>query len=171
MRKTLMFVVIIFLNGILFNLIQAEDIDVEKFKIKVAALNYLEGWFEGDIKRMDEALHEKLIKRIFYISSKSGREKFSELGKDIMLKYTKRNSGTKYSKEKLAIEVEVVDRVPHSTSTKIEVKLDLSKIGEMKHELGVIRWTKNIDAGQKAEIVYEYEVLWEKDVTVSPPLP
>ncbi|MDF1540515.1 MAG: DUF4139 domain-containing protein, partial [Candidatus Thorarchaeota archaeon] len=72
---------------------------------------------------------------------------------------------------KRPVEIEVVDRIPQSNSTSIEVKLDLEKIGVMKHELGVIKWTKNIDIGQKTEIVYEYEVLWEKDVTISPPLP
>jgi uncharacterized protein (TIGR02231 family) len=72
---------------------------------------------------------------------------------------------------KRAIEIEIVDRVPHSNSTAIEVKLDADKLGVVKVELGVLKWTKNIDVGQKAEIVYDYEVLWEKDVTISPPLP
>ena len=44
-------------------------------------------------------------------------------------------------------------------------------MGIEKPELGVMKWTKKMDAGQKVEIIYDYEVLWEKDVTISPPLP
>ncbi|MCK5151000.1 MAG: mucoidy inhibitor MuiA family protein [Candidatus Thorarchaeota archaeon] len=72
---------------------------------------------------------------------------------------------------KRPLEIEIVDRVPHSNSTAIEVKLDVEKLGVLKIELGVLKWTKNIDAGQKVEIIYDYEVLWERDVTISPPLP
>jgi uncharacterized protein (TIGR02231 family) len=72
---------------------------------------------------------------------------------------------------KRPIEIEIVDRVPHSNSTSIEVKLESEKLGIEKIELGVLKWTKNIDVGQKVEIVYDYEVLWEKDITISPPLP
>lgn len=72
---------------------------------------------------------------------------------------------------KRAIELEVVDRVPHSNSTAIEVKLEWEKLGVEKPVLGIVKWKKKLDIGQKTEIVYDYEVLWEKDVTISPPLP
>jgi uncharacterized protein (TIGR02231 family) len=72
---------------------------------------------------------------------------------------------------KRPLEIEIVDRVPHSNNTSIEVKLEKEKLGVERFELGVLKWTKNIDVGQKIEIVYDYEVLWEKDVTISPPLP
>jgi len=72
---------------------------------------------------------------------------------------------------KRSVDIEIVDRIPHSNSTSIEVKLDSEKFGVEKIELGVLKWKKNIDVGQKVEIVYDYEVLWEKDITISPPLP
>ncbi|MFW9909961.1 MAG: mucoidy inhibitor MuiA family protein [Candidatus Thorarchaeota archaeon] len=72
---------------------------------------------------------------------------------------------------KRAAEIEIVDRVPHSNSTAIEIKLAWEKLEIEKPELGVMKWKKKIDSGKKLEIVYDYEVLWEKDVSISPPLP
>ena len=34
-------------------------------QIKATALNYIEGWYEGNKDRMQEALHPKLVKRRF----------------------------------------------------------------------------------------------------------
>lgn len=69
------------------------------------------------------------------------------------------------------VEIEIVDRVPHSTSTAIEVKIDWEKLDLKKHELGVMEWKKMMTPKQKIEILYGYEVLWEKGVTITPPLP
>lgn len=38
-------------------------------------------------------------------------------------------------------------------------------------ELGVIEWEVTIEAETKNKIGYSYEVEWEKDVVVTPPLP
>ena len=72
---------------------------------------------------------------------------------------------------KQEVEIEVKDRVPHSVSTSIEVKIEWEKLDLKKHELGVMEWNKKIAPGQKLEILYDYEVLWEKGVTITPPLP
>ncbi|KXH76656.1 MAG: hypothetical protein AM326_06835 [Candidatus Thorarchaeota archaeon SMTZ-45] len=74
-----------------------------------------------------------------------------------------------FSKRK--IEIEVLDRVPHSLSTEIEVKIDWVKLAAKKHELGVIEWYKEIEPDEKTSIQYNYEVEWEKGVTISPQLP
>ncbi|MFW9918903.1 MAG: mucoidy inhibitor MuiA family protein [Candidatus Thorarchaeota archaeon] len=72
---------------------------------------------------------------------------------------------------KQEVEIEIIDRVPHSNSTSIEVKIDWEKLGLKKQELGVMEWTKKIAPSQKIEILYDYEVYWEKGVTITPPLP
>jgi uncharacterized protein (TIGR02231 family) len=74
-----------------------------------------------------------------------------------------------FSKRK--IKIEVFDRVPHSVSTQIEIKIDWEKLGAVKHELGVIEWYRDLEPNEKKNIEYDYEVVWEKDVTISPPLP
>lgn len=74
-----------------------------------------------------------------------------------------------FSKRK--IEIEVFDRVPHSVSTQIEVKIDWEKLKAEKHELGIIEWHRELEPNDKKNIDYDYEVVWEKEVTISPPLP
>ena len=74
-----------------------------------------------------------------------------------------------FSKRK--INIEIIDRVPHSVNTQIEVKVDLEELAPKKHELGVIEWYRELEPNEKKHIEYEYEVIWDKDVTISPPLP
>ena len=74
-----------------------------------------------------------------------------------------------FSKRK--IEIDVFDRVPHSVSTQIEVKIDWEKLAPKNHELGVIEWHRELEPNEKKAIEYGYEVEWERDVTISPPLP
>ncbi len=72
---------------------------------------------------------------------------------------------------KRPVEIDIFDRVPHSVSTQIEVKAEWEKLGVEKHNLGILEWHKTIQSNEKTIIEYEYEVNWEKDVTVHPPLP
>lgn len=74
-----------------------------------------------------------------------------------------------FSKRK--VKMDVIDRVPHSLSTQIEVKIDLEKIAPKKHELGIIEWQRELEPNEKKSIEYDYEVVWDRDVTISPPLP
>jgi len=74
-----------------------------------------------------------------------------------------------FSKRK--IKIEVFDRVPHSVSTQIEIKIDWEKLAGVKHELGVVEWHRDLEPNEKKNIEYDYEVVWDKDVTISPPLP
>ena len=55
---------------------QAPD---EKAAIRQAALDYIEGWYEGDAARMDRALHAELVKRAIFATA--GAEKFANLTK------------------------------------------------------------------------------------------
>src|ERR687885_2060058 len=41
--------------------------------IKQTALDYIEGWYEGNSERMERALHPELAKRIVRTDPKSGR--------------------------------------------------------------------------------------------------
>ncbi len=88
----------------------------------------------------------------------------------------KRRRGYKYRLEitsfaKKGLDIRVIDRIPHSNSPKIKVELSTPKIPYKKMELGVIEWELKLEPQEKMEVNYGYEVEWEKDVTISPPLP
>ncbi|TFF91937.1 DUF4139 domain-containing protein, partial [Candidatus Thorarchaeota archaeon] len=72
---------------------------------------------------------------------------------------------------KEAVEIRVVDTIPHSYSEKIVVELKPPSTPYKKMELGVIEWELKIPAGEKTTITYDFEVEWEKDVIIRPGLP
>jgi len=76
---------------------------------------------------------------------------------------------TSFSKR--PVEIDVFDRVPHSESTSIEVKAEWEKFGVEEQHLGILEWHKSIQPDEKTIIEYDYEVSWEKGITVHPPLP
>ena len=74
-----------------------------------------------------------------------------------------------FSKE--TIEIRVVDRIPYSSSEKIEVELKTPSLIPKKTELGVIEWETSIESQKELAIEYSFEVEWEKEVSIRPPLP
>ncbi|MHA2379631.1 MAG: mucoidy inhibitor MuiA family protein [Candidatus Thorarchaeota archaeon] len=88
----------------------------------------------------------------------------------------KRKRGYDYRLEirsfsKKPIQMRVVDRIPHSNSEKIQVELKPMQIPTKKSELGVLEWEVTVDAEKELAIEYAFEVEWEKDVRIQPPLP
>jgi len=88
----------------------------------------------------------------------------------------KQKRGYKYSLElknfsKNEIEIRVVDRIPYSDSEKILVEMEEPTLAYKKMELGVITWETTMTKDQELEIEYSYEVEWEKDLSIRPPLP
>src|SRR5919108_2975195 len=70
-----------------------------------AALDYFEGWFEGDAARMERALHPGLVKRGY---DGSGDELDADTAQS-MIDATERGVGTRYGPDRRHFEVEVVD--------------------------------------------------------------
>ncbi|TFG09777.1 mucoidy inhibitor MuiA family protein [Candidatus Thorarchaeota archaeon] len=83
--------------------------------------------------------------------------------------YTYRLTIENLSKDQ--IEIEVVDRMPHSNEPELEVNMDINKLGVHKQELGVITWNLGIPSKEKHTIEYGYEVEWKRGRAVYPPLP
>lgn len=74
-----------------------------------------------------------------------------------------------YSKSE--IEVKIVDRIPHSTSEKIVVEFVQPSVAPTKNDLGVLEWEIKIPSKEKTTLTYGFNVEWEKEVTIQPPLP
>jgi uncharacterized protein (TIGR02231 family) len=76
---------------------------------------------------------------------------------------------TSFSKE--SIDIRMVDRIPYSSSEKIEVEVKQCIPQPKKTELGIMEWELAIPAGEKIEVTYQYTVEWEKGLHIRPPLP
>jgi len=88
----------------------------------------------------------------------------------------KQKRGYKYSLElknfsKDDIEIRVVDRIPYSNSEKIIVELNEPTLSYKKMELGVLTWETTMIKDKELKIEYSYNVEWEKDLSIRPPLP
>lgn len=97
--------------------------EAEKTAIRQAALDYIEGWFEGNAERMDRALHPQLAKRLLEVVSQTGQERFTHLTKDQMVEFTKRGGGSRVPADKRNIKVTVLD----TTETMAVVRTDCSQ--------------------------------------------
>jgi len=88
----------------------------------------------------------------------------------------KQKRGYKYSLElknfsKHEIEIRVVDRIPYSNSEKILVEMEEPTLAYKKMELGILTWETTMIKDQELKIEYAFDVEWERDLTIRPPLP
>lgn len=97
--------------------------EAEQTAIRKAALDYIEGWFEGNAERMDRALHPQLAKRLLEVVSQTGQERFTNLTKDQMVEFTKRGGGSRVPADKRDIKVTILD----TTKTMAVVRSDCSQ--------------------------------------------
>lgn len=86
--------------------------------IKQAALDYIEGWYEGNAERMERALHPELAKRIVR-SNPQGNSRLDQMGAMTLVQGTKRGGGKNTPKEKQLKEVTILDVYENAASVKI----------------------------------------------------
>jgi hypothetical protein len=73
----------------------------EQQAVVATVLDYFEGWFDGDLGRMDSALHSALAKRSFELKRTVTKEQ--------MVAWTAEGEGKREDPGERGIEVEVVD--------------------------------------------------------------
>ncbi len=75
--------------------------------IRQAALDYLEGWYQGDAARMDRALHKELAKRAIFRTGDA--EQFVNLTKPQMVETTQKGGGKARPAETRNIKIDILD--------------------------------------------------------------
>ena len=86
--------------------------------IKQAALDYIEGWYEGNAERMEKALHPELAKRIVR-TNPEGRSRLDQMGAMTLVQYTRRGGGKDTPKEKQQKDVTILDVFENTASVKV----------------------------------------------------
>lgn len=61
--------------------------------IEAVAADYIEGWYTGDVARMDRALHDDLAKRIMVEDESTGAQEFRVVTKERMMEMTAAGGG------------------------------------------------------------------------------
>lgn len=119
---------------ILPNTASQEDLE----GIQQAALDYIEGWYEGDAERMDRSLHPELIKR------KILQDRLSTLGQDDMVELTQSGGGKAFPGDKKNT-ITILDVYFEIATVKVESAeyIDFLHIGKVDGEWMIINvlWT------------------------------
>lgn len=117
MKKSILLIAIIFIAGICQINAQVTVSDTDKEAIKQTALDYIEGWYEGNTERMERALHPDLAKRI--VITKDGRSMLQQMSAMGLVQGVKRGYGKNTPKEKQQKDVTILDVYENAASVKI----------------------------------------------------
>src|SRR5437762_3200665 len=92
--------------------------DADKAAIKQTALDYIEGWYEGNAERMERALHPELAKRIVH-TNPEGKSRLDQMSAMSLVLGTRRGFGKQTPKENQQKDVTILDVYENAASVKI----------------------------------------------------
>ena len=88
--------------------------------IKQTALDYIEGWYDGNGERMERALHPELAKRIVNTDPRSGRNSLGQQSALTLLNNTKRGGGKETPADQRRKDVRILDIFGNTASVRID---------------------------------------------------
>ena len=99
--------------------------------IKQTALDYAEGWYEGNAERMERALHPDLAKRIVRNDDK-GNSRLDNMTALSLVQVTRRGFGKQTPKEQQQKDVTILDMMENSAIVKLEMRdwVDYMQMGK-----------------------------------------
>ena len=87
--------------------------------IRQTALDYIEGWYEGNAERMERALHPELAKRIVRTNPQNNQSRLDQMGAMSLVQGTRRGGGRNTPKERQQKDVTILDVYESAASVKI----------------------------------------------------
>ena len=102
--------------------------------IKQTALDYAEGWYEGNAERMERALHPDLAKRSLMPDPRTGKGELDHIGAMGLVQAVRKGYGTKTPTDKRRADVTILDVYGNAASVKMMMHdwidyLHMSKMG------------------------------------------
>jgi hypothetical protein len=90
----------------------------DEIAIKQTALDYIEGWYEGDAVRMERALHPELAKRMVSPDSR-GLSRLNQMSAMTLVQNTKAGGGNHTPKDQQQKDITILDRFNNAAVVKI----------------------------------------------------
>jgi hypothetical protein len=87
---------------------QAQSV-ADSAAIRAAALDYAEGWYEGNAERMARSLHPELVKRIVVRDTTTGKTMVQGMGASVLVNSTRHGYGKETPRERQQKEVTILD--------------------------------------------------------------
>ena len=113
--------------------------DADREAIKRTALNYAEGWYEGDAAKMESALSADLAKRIVRTNAQ-GQSGLGQMTALTLVQGTRQGSGKETPKEQQQKDVTILDIFGGAATVKLEMRdwIDYMHIGKMNGKWVII---------------------------------
>ena len=113
--------------------------DAERDAIKRTALNYAEGWYEGNAEKMESALHPDLAKRIVR-TNQQGQSGLGQMSALTLIQGTRAGSGKQTPKEEQQKDVTILDTMGGAATVKLEMRdwVDYMHIGKFNGKWVII---------------------------------
>ena len=113
--------------------------DADKEAIKRTALNYAEGWYEGNAEKMESALHPDLAKRIVRTNPQGGSG-LGQMSALTLIQGARAGSGKQTPKEEQQKDVTILDVFGSAATVKLEMRdwVDYMHIGKFNGKWVII---------------------------------
>ena len=113
--------------------------DADREAIKRTALNYAEGWYEGNAEKMESALHPDLAKRIVR-TNPQGQSGLGQLSAMSLVQGTRAGSGKQTPTTEQQKDVTVLDVMGGAATVKLEMRdwVDYMHIGKFNGKWVII---------------------------------
>ena len=108
--------------------------EAETDAITQTALDYAEGWYEGDAGRMERALHPDLAKRVLVPDPRSGKGRIDHMSALTLVQMTRAGHGKSTPAETRRTDVTVLDVTGNAACVKVQMHdwvdyMHMSKMG------------------------------------------
>ena len=135
MRPFTAFLFLIFAS---FMTVSAQS-DTDREAIKRTALNYAEGWYEGNADKMESALHPDLAKRIVR-TNPQGQSGLGQMSAMSLVQATRTGSGKQTPAAEQQKDVTILDVMGGAATVKLEMRdwVDYMHIGKFNGKWVII---------------------------------
>jgi len=135
--KSNLFFSFLFLIAMAISVLGQTDADREA--IKRTALNYAEGWYEGNAEKMESSLSPDLAKRIAR-TNPQGQSSLGQMTAMTLVQYTRAAEGKQTKKEDQQKDITILDITGGAATVKCEMHdwVDYMHIGKMNGKWVII---------------------------------
>ncbi len=121
--------------------------------IRAAALDYVEGWYEGNHQRMARAVHPELVKRIVVSDTATKQSVIQNMGATALVNGTRHGYGKKTPKERQEKQVTILDVFGNAASAKAVMAdwIDYMQLARVNGRWVIVNvlWEEKPEAGTK----------------------
>jgi len=100
---------------------EAQATAADSAAIRAAALDYVEGWYQGSGERMERALHPELAKRIVMTNPQNGRSRLDQMSAMSLVQAARSGGGKSTPAAEQKKDVRILDVYENAASVRAEM--------------------------------------------------